>query len=320
MTPDRLQQELPLVAVCIATCQRPAGLAATIEGLAGMRLSGLAAAAVEIIVVDNSPSQRTRAVCEALASISPYGIRYIEEPRRGIAAARNRAVSSVSPSCEFIAFIDDDECPVSEWLDELLTMQGATGADVVTGPVIPELGADTPAWVVDGHFHDRPRYPNGTAIDFARTGNVLVRAELLRALPFDERTALAGGEDTLLFARLRENGCRFVWADRAVVHETIPPSRTTAAWILLRAFRLASTEVMTDLAMADGSPARIRHLARGFARLGVAAAIAPLALLRSFGSGFHHLVAVMRLGSRGAGLIAGCAGKNHDEYRRIHGS
>lgn len=316
---DRTKDDMPVVAVCIATCQRPEGLARTIHGLARMHLR-LPASAVEIVVVDNSPSAETRAVCEGLRSISPYTIRYVEEPRRGIAFARNRAVSSVSSSCQFIAFIDDDEYPDPAWLSELLVMQTETGADVVTGPVIPELCAETPVWVIDGRFHDRERLPNGTVISFARTGNVLVRAELLRATPFDELTALTGGEDTLLFAHLREHGCKFVWADGAVVHETIPPSRTSTAWILLRAFRLASSEVMTDLALGDSPVKRIRHLLRGLARLTVAFAVAPLALVRSSVFGFQHVVSVMRLGSRGAGLIAGCAGKNYEEYKRIHGT
>ena len=46
----------------------------------------------------------------------------------------------------------------------------------------------------------------------------------------------SGGEDDLLFARMAEQGARFVWSPRAVVSELVPPERARLAYALRRAF------------------------------------------------------------------------------------
>ena len=65
----------------------------------------------DIIVVDSSTGA-DREKTEQLAR--QYGIKYVAEPRRGQALARNRGIASASG--ELIAFTDDDCVPARDWL------------------------------------------------------------------------------------------------------------------------------------------------------------------------------------------------------------
>ena len=145
---------------------------------------------------------------------------------------------------DFVAFLDDDEIACREWLAELLRVQRSTGADVVTGTVLPAFEVDPPTWMVDGGFFERRRYPTGHRLPYARTSNVLIAAPVIAAAgpaPFAEALALNGGDDTHFFMRAHDQGFSIVWADDAVVHETIPASRLSARWLLMREYRRGNT-------------------------------------------------------------------------------
>ena len=105
------------------------------------------------------------------------------------------------------------------------------------------LDPAAPRWVVAGRFFDRPRYRDGAELHYAATSNVLIARSVLGIAtpPFNERLGLAGGEDTYFFRMAYLAGCRIVWADRAVVRESVPLSRCTARWLLRREYRRGNT-------------------------------------------------------------------------------
>ena len=70
----------------------------------------------------------------------PWQLVYAVEPRRGIPFGRNTAVRTAG-DVDFVAFLDDDETADPAWLVELLRVQRTTGADVVTGTVLPVFEA-----------------------------------------------------------------------------------------------------------------------------------------------------------------------------------
>lgn len=171
----------------------------------------------------------------------PWPVVYDLEPKRGTSHARNRAVQlALQSGADLVAFIDDDEVASPLWLDELIQVQRRYEADVVCGPVLPHYDQGVPRWVIDGRFFERPRHKTGEALPVASGGNVLVTRSFLADAggPFDHRFGLphAMGEDTHLFMRIRRAGGRIVWADDAVVTESVPPTRATARWLLHRAY------------------------------------------------------------------------------------
>src|SRR5262245_21933642 len=92
----------PEVSVCIATT-RPTGLARLLESLARQKLPE--AATLEVVVVDNAPSDASHAAAGAWRG--PGALRRLEEPVRNIALARHRAIDQACG--RWLPFIDDDE-------------------------------------------------------------------------------------------------------------------------------------------------------------------------------------------------------------------
>ena len=232
-------QATPRVAICIATHRRPDGLRRLLQALEQLEFRATAPPSVCVIVVDNDPSLAAGLrVCEEIHGFR-WQLEAVREERKGISFARNRALRrALELEVDAIVFIDDDEVPAPEWLDGLLQVHSASGAQIVSGPVEPWFEESVPDWVVQGKFFDRGRFPTGTEIPFARTGNLLLDARFLRSsgLLFDERFGLTGGEDTLLTLKLKKLGARIVWADSATVRESVPRNRATAQYILRRSF------------------------------------------------------------------------------------
>lgn len=301
------------VSVCVGTYLRPAELERLLTGLDGLAFCKVEAPQVEIVVVDNDPEQSARAVCEVMRDRVRWPVRYVWEERAGISHVRNRAVEAADPATEFIAYVDDDEVPEPAWLDELLAVQREHDADLVAGPVLPRFEEPAPAWILKGRFFDLPRYATGERIQHAGTGNVLIRAQLMREMdePFDPRMALLGGEDTLFFLRLAAAGRRMVWADEAVIHEWIPASRTRAEWLVRRAFRKGNTWSLCERELHPSPATGLARVAKGLVRMGQGALLLPLGLVR----GRHAVVEAARTAAVGAGNVVGVFGLRYQEYR-----
>jgi succinoglycan biosynthesis protein ExoM len=312
-------QDMPSVAICVATHCRPLGLERLIRGLATLELTRCAPSSVTIVVADNDPATSAKATCEALRSEIRWPIEYVHEPRRGIPFARNACVNGARRvGAELLAFIDDDEVPEPAWLEQLLLVMQGTGAGIVTGPVLPAFEGDVPQWIQRGGFFDRERHETGAFQERAVTGNVLLRTNLLAAMPtpFDERKPLSGGTDTHLFRRLIVAGERIAWADEAIVHEYNPSTRLTAKWLMRRAFRVSSNWSSTELELHPGMRVRAARFAKAIFRIGQGVALFPVGLI----AGRHMLVRSGQFVATGAGFIAGMTGHELHEYRVTLGS
>ncbi|MBA4157287.1 MAG: glycosyltransferase family 2 protein [Gemmatimonadetes bacterium] len=304
------------VAICVATYRRPVGLERLLLSLNGLRFARTEPAEIEVIVVDNDPGRSAAAVCAAIAPWLRWALRYEHEPRRGVSQARNRALACAMEHADWISFLDDDEEASPHWLDELLYVQATYEADAVAGPVLPRFEERPPAWVAKGHFFDLPRYPTGARMRDCGSGNVLLRTEALRAMPrfFDDRLGLVGGEDTEFFVRFVHTGFSLVWADEALAHEWVPPSRVSARWILQREYRTSLTWSLCERILHPAPAARVGRVAKGFVRIAQGALLLPTAL-----QGRHALVRALRYMARGMGHVAGVAGLEFQEYRVVHG-
>lgn len=306
------------VAICAVTCMRPHGLARLFEGLAALRFEHAPEPEIELVVVDNDPAGSAEPVCAAWSGRLRWPLRYLREPQRGVSHARNRAVAGARDAdADFLAFIDDDEVPRPEWLDELLRVQAAHDADVVAGPVLQVFEEPVPAWVERGRFFETRRLPTGAPKADPGAGNVLVRLATLEGMdePFDPRFTLTGGEDTHLFLRLARAGAVMVWADEAVALEWTPPSRTRARWILQRVYRTANTWSACERELHPTPRAVAVRAAKALARIAFGLAALPVACVR----GRAGVVRALWYVCWGAGNLTGLTGLRFQEYRTIHG-
>ena len=178
------------IAICIATCDRPKLLRKLLAGIAGLTFTKCAIPEITVIVVDNDVSGTAREVCRSV--VLPWQLEYVLEPKRGIAAARNRSLREIGDA-DFVAFIDDDEVPRSTWLDELLWTQASFRADAVAGPVHPCFTEDVPGWIKNADFFDKPVHSNGESLAWCASGNVLLARNVLEHVTaFDDRFDFAG--------------------------------------------------------------------------------------------------------------------------------
>ena len=301
------------VTVCALTYKRQEGLRRLLRGLDTLTFRS-APPDIRIVVVDNDAQGTAQPMCEQLASTLRWPLEYAAEARPGLAIARNTALSHARDS-QWICFIDDDEVPEPTWLDELLHTQQAYGADVVGGPVVPDLPDETPDWVLRGRFLDYNRHLTGTELPYVFTNNVLFRSSILDNLPlwFDERYNQTGGEDRHFFQRIGMAGYRIVWSDEAVVREWVPAERVTARWILQRSYRYGNTTSNVELDLRPGMRTRLMLPILAAYRLLKGTCLLPF----SWPLGRHKTMACLQQICHGAGMLAGWVGGRYREYRRL---
>lgn len=218
--------------VCIATYKRPALLRGLLSDLAAQQIP--AGAELRIIVVDNDPAASARPVCEEF-SRRAVRVAYYTQVAQNIALTRNKALEHSDG--ELIALIDDDESAPADWLATLLAAMNRYNADVVFGPVRGLVPAGAPGWMKEGRFFSPLPRVTGASVDLGYTGNVLMRASIVRGkVAFNPAYGLTGGEDTDFFHRLGQNGARMVWCEEAVLSEHVHTERLCLRWLVERAF------------------------------------------------------------------------------------
>lgn len=213
------------LSVIVCTRDRPQALAGSLQSLLAQHCP-----AGEVLVVDNSGSGSAREVCDRFASV-----RYVHEPRPGLSVARNRGLAEARG--EFLAFTDDDVEASRGWTAELLRAFEASGADAVTGLVLPatlddpaqqsfqfEMGAFGASYQpceFGDLFFSRNRSRGVQVWRVGAGANMAFRRRVFEGIGgFDERLgAGASGcsEDSELWYRLLANGGRCYYEPRAVV-------------------------------------------------------------------------------------------------------
>ena len=226
-----------LCSICIATFKRPQLLDNLLESLVMQRLPENVG--LEIIVVDNDPEQSGKDIVSKYSNTSHLHVYYYTQPVKNISITRNRAVEKTQGN--YILFIDDDEVATQNWVILLLKTLEACEADGVFGPVVPKYNETTPTWIRKGPFFEETciKKETGSEATSFWTGNCLVKASLLKALPgpFSIEFGLTGGEDTFLFEKLKARSAKFVYNAEAVVYEYVPPQRTNLTYLLKRSLR-----------------------------------------------------------------------------------
>jgi succinoglycan biosynthesis protein ExoM len=228
-----MTENQPHISVCICTYKRPEYLQRLLAELADQDTGGLFT--YSIVVAENDQLRSAESVVSAFASTSCVPVIYCVEPRQGIALARNQAVRNAHG--DYVAFIDDDEFPVKHWLLNLFKTLREHKAEGVLGPVKPHFDAQTPQWVIEGGFYDRPMHPTGLVLDWqqCRTGNVLLKSALFASQDQPFRPECLQGEDLDFFQRMTAKENTFIWCNEAVAYEVVPPSRWKRSFLVRRA-------------------------------------------------------------------------------------
>jgi GT2 family glycosyltransferase len=221
---------VPKVTVAICTKDRPHWVSRLLDSL----LPICNAAAIEILIVDNAPSDdRTRDLIAGIESV-----RYVRELPAGLDFARNRAV--LEATGDVLAFLDDDVVVDRHWLAGLQRAWADNpDAGAVTGLILPKA-LESEAQILferRGGFRCGFRpvrygatkfrdwlYPCGAG-RFGAGANMSFRRDLVRDLGgFDEALdtgrPLPGGGDLDIFYRVVRSGAPLIYEPQmAVYHE-----------------------------------------------------------------------------------------------------
>lgn len=289
--------------ICICTFRRPS-LDAALASIAAQRLPE--GVRVRVIVADNDAHPVRRDAIIATGVRLDLDLLYVHAPAHNISVARNACLDAAE--ADWIAFIDDDEQALPDWVACLLGARD--GAQVVFG-VSRALYSDPaiPRWVRRGDFHSN-RIAGNDAPHNGYTANVLIdrRFVIAHGLRFDPALGQTGGEDSLFFRQAFEAGARFGYAPDAVVTEETPRARATLGWLARRRFRSGQIHWMLARRFNDAAPWRIATAA--LAKLGWCLLRAALSAVRR-----ETAAAWLLRGMLHAGVLASALGaRAYREY------
>jgi GT2 family glycosyltransferase len=204
----------------------------------------------------------------------------VVEPQQGNCHAINAAFETalaMFPAARHFLMIDDDEVASTGWLELMVRVAETTNADIVGGPVWPTF-EDSRMQDLRNHPAFRPAYDvTGAVPVIFGCGNCLITRSVFERLgspAFDPRFNFLGGGDTDFFYRCRNAGMRFYWAADALITETVPTNRTSAAWLVLRGLRIGAVNYHVQRKLSPSLAARMRLAAKMLTLL-------PLSLVRA---------------------------------------
>ena len=225
------------LSLVIATYNRAEQLMVTLESVATQSHPHTA---WECIVVDNNSGDDTRSRVEAFAAAHPeLQIRYHFEQNQGLSYARNRGISEAQG--EIVAFIDDDETIVEEFIEAYVELFAShNDAMSAGGKIVAHYPTGRPGWM-----SKYTEQPIANPMDFGESvkpfpkgripggGNMAMRREVFNKIGvFDTslgRTGkrLIGGEESDLFERMAAQNMVCYYAPRAVMYHIIPREKLT---------------------------------------------------------------------------------------------
>lgn len=276
-SPASRQADVVNAVICVPTFRRPEHLLKTLRSIEQQR----AEVTFAVVVVENDAVKQEgfMAASQFFATSAIDGVCVVEQ-QQGNCAAINRVLEVALeryPSAAYLLMLDDDEYAAANWLGAMIAAARKTGADIVGGPVLPQI-ADPSLSELRQHPAFRPAYDrSGEVPVIYGSGNFLIQRDALRKMPrplFDMRFNFLGGGDTDFFCRARDRGYRFYWESDAEVRETVPLDRTKFVWLLRRGFRIGAINYLIELKKATGGAKRGKLMLRNVAHV-------PLALVRA---------------------------------------
>jgi glycosyltransferase involved in cell wall biosynthesis len=265
------------IVVCIPCFRRPQHLRLTLESLANQRTRRRFA----VVIVENDASGRASVTVAAeFLETGKFSGLCVVERRQGNCQAINAAFETalaMFPVATHFLMIDDDEIASPDWLERMVRASEVTGADVIGGLVLPRFDDDMKQGL-SRHPAFRPAYDSSGPVPVIYgCGNCLITRSVFATLAspvFDLRFNFLGGGDTDFFVRCHLAGMKFHWVAEAVITETVPQSRTSLGWLVLRGLRIGAINYHVRLKAARTTRSRATVVAKMLARL-------PLSLFRA---------------------------------------
>ncbi len=189
----------------------------------------------EAVVVDNDSDDHTAQVCRDFRERFPGHFRFLVEKKPGKSNALNTAIAAARG--DILAFTDDDVLCAPGYLQGIRTVFDRYPADGVQGRILLDCEGGHPEWL-DSYLGVILGWRDcgGEVIDLDGTlfgGNMVVQAEVFQKIGGFSPELGPGGvghaEDTEFSLRMRQAGCRLIYAPQILVWHRLPRKRLTRA-------------------------------------------------------------------------------------------
>ena len=223
----------PSLTIIICTYNRSEVLSKNIERLLPMAQD----AGVGVLVVDNnSPDDTAHMVRSWQERYS--SLRYVLEPRQGVANARNRGFRECST--DWVGYLDDDTYAHDNWIARALEVIGSGDFDAFGGAYLPwHYYPGRPDWFPEessSHNIEGRTYGLMPPKETAWGGNLFCRRDIMeKAGAFDPAAGMRGdtpgyGEEDLFCNGLRALGARIGFVPDLLVDHCVMPVKYSMRW------------------------------------------------------------------------------------------
>jgi glucosyl-dolichyl phosphate glucuronosyltransferase len=260
------------ISIIIPTLNRAAVLSRTLESLANCLTSD---ASVEIIMVDNGSTDRTRDAFDAIRTKFPdRDWRYFYEPIPGVLSGRHKGATEARG--EILCFLDDDVLLAPTWFEAVQEAFVDLNLALMGGPSRPTYEAEPPDWldavwsITDGgrmleslSLLDLGSMAKPIDAKFVWGLNFCIRKSVFHDCggfhPDCVPKALQryqGDGETGLAKKITENGLRSFYHPGAAVAHVIPASRLRLEAFEQRAFYQGVCDSFTQIRRTGSIPDR----------------------------------------------------------------
>jgi glycosyltransferase involved in cell wall biosynthesis len=252
------------ISAVITTYNRSEMLAKALEALLSQKPVGVR---YEVIAVDNNSTDNTRATIEAFIAKGHANLRYVFEPRQGIAHGRNAGIAAAR--ADIIAFTDDDVVVTDNWI-AVIKRAFAENPEVeyIGGKILPDWTEPPPKWLTVDHWWplalldrgDNRFYVNASNPLCLPTANASFRRELFSRIGLFS-PKFSGREDHELFVRLWQEAGQGLYEPDLVVMAKVQPERLLKSYHhrwSARTGKFNSLMRLDEIMASDGSLNRDR--------------------------------------------------------------
>jgi len=222
------------VSIIICTYNRADSLQITLEGISRMIVPRNID--LEVLVVDNNSTDRTKEVIEKFNKDGFGYIGYIFERNQGLSFARNAGLDRAKG--EIIIFTDDDVIVEPDWLIETVRTFYEYDADCVGGKILPVWPGEKPTWLSETIENILALLDYGDTVRELKAedpplfgANVAFTRQMLRKTGYFNTTLGRKGdklycsEDTDMYERLIKLNGKIIYQPKSVVHHVISINR-----------------------------------------------------------------------------------------------
>jgi len=223
--------------ICICTYKRNESLEQCLKSL--KNLNNTKKIKITILIIDNTINYESFNLVKKIKKNFVYKIIQINENKRGVVHARNKALKKLKElKPQYVSFIDDD-CIVNKlWLINILKIIKKNKADIVTGP---QIYFKSKKKINYTEYFEKKYYSKVKKVNWAATNNVFFLYNTIKnkKLFFDKSLNRFGmGEDQLFFSILNQKGYKIYWSKNIKVYEKNHSHRLNIHWLIKRSFRL----------------------------------------------------------------------------------